>query len=533
MHCGMFFLTAFFYGTGALPPPIRLYAFISGTVLVCGGNLIEPRPSGTLRTPLPFQRLVWFFQIEGARIGLKMTDGTEPLGNSSRPNHSNEEGDSGSIESRLLTFDDLLDWADSPSTGCGEILSFDFNQASRLISGELDRHRQKNVAGLPPLFWGKTQTSLEHADNLSRFLRSAHLGWTVNQIELRTITAESVSATAQELYAVYAHWSTLNMDSLTVLGKDAWSKVFQELSMTGEELKCLRAQVDGELLPFPLWEADYLTPHTSGPINVISSDIAAWFTLFSVMRVFKELVLLCLELSIGPEQLSQTDYSNQLFGHWLEIQHAVYVADYWDHGIEVAGGALRQFQYTVHSEVKRLMPEQVSMSTSEVRALGLLRLAEWFETGNRDTAGYCQWQDFWMATMGENKPAIASASVEETIRKFIIENKCSYQTAVAKYQKKVMKESFESAITKLQRDCKDDPELLPVLNGKCSKPTQTGARDVVMLLVGNSGESRGKTFQRANLAVSRLKTKRSEHQTSFSETKQKVRHKLLSSPSKK
>lgn len=367
-----------------------------------------------------------------------------------------------------ITKDQLLEWVDHPDYACPDVVQFDYQRLTELISNCLANREKVSHLGLPPVFWRLLEENLVKAENLWGFTLSDYIGWTKQGLSESPNQRESVFTTATQLHILFSSWYEKHGDSLSGTGEVVWDEVLSEVKFSQGRLDRIRVSFEGVEQPFFLWEVDYpADERPESTVTIQSPEIAAWFVLFSLHKVFRLFGLLVAELLLDPSDEHDAELTHYMFEYWTDIQAAMAVAQYWYDRIYSLGETLKEFNgraqilanqfnsYEVGGEVKK--PE------IPYQAIGRVKLLNWFSRSN-------DWGmvelDVWMAHWAAINNELPPQDHGELKR---------YYT-----------QWFESA---KQSAC-GNLDLLAVLNRECEYPSSDLAGIAVMRLLCNSAGKR-------------------------------------------
>lgn len=425
-----------------------------------------------------------------------------------------------------VTEEQLFEWVNPPDYECPDCAQFDYQQVRRLIGDCLATAEKVNRLALPKVFWRLLADNLDKAENLWSFTLDGYMGWTRQGLAEDPLQRESVSTTAAQLHILFSTWYSMHGDCLNGTGEVIWDEVLSQIKFSQGKLDRIRASFKEFEQPFFLWEVDYIFPEKSAfTITIKSPEIAAWFVLFSLHKVFRLFCLLAADVLRGPSEGDDVELSHSLFEYWADIQAAMAVSHYWYDRIHSLNEALDEFEKRVCSDAHRMTREQLRKRDAPRLSVGRVNLFEWFKNPSSREAGYSQWQSFWMAKTGQLEPSNDTECDHEEVRLAIAELRDSYQTAV-------MKLTFDKAVADFRKKHRYEKNLLLILDGKQTKPTATDVKELVVMLIGNADGSANTIFSRAFQDVSayreKLNSDRKEYSKRFQENKAKAKKILIS-----
>lgn len=424
-----------------------------------------------------------------------------------------------------VTKDQLLEWVDHPDYACPDVVQFDYQRVTKLISTCLASREKVSHLGLPPVFWRLLDENLVKAENLWGFALSDYIGWKNQGLSESPNQRESVFTTATQLHILFSHWYAKHGDSLNGTGEVIWDEVLSEVKFSQGRLDRIRVSFEGVEQPFFLWEVDYPSAERPGfTITIQSPEIAAWFVLFSLHKAFRLFGLLVADVLRGTSEGDDADLRHYLFEYWADIQAVMAVAQYWYDRIYSLNETLTEFRKRVSSEAETMTLEELKKPDAPLLHVGRLRLFNWFKNLSSGEAAFSQWQAFWMAKNGQLEPPNDTEWDPEGVRFVVSELHCSFQIAV-------MKLAFEKAITDFRTGHPYEKDLLLILDRKHSKPKAKDVEDLVFLLIGNEDGSSKTSFIRSRQAVADYREKVDSFRREFPKMLQgntaKVRKKFI------
>jgi hypothetical protein len=424
-----------------------------------------------------------------------------------------------------ITKDQLLEWVDQPDYACPDVVQFDYQRLTELISNCLANREKVSHLGLPPVFWRLLEENLVKAENLWGFTLSDYIGWTKQGLSESPNQRESVFTTATQLHILFSSWYEKYGESLNGTGDVIWDEVLSETKFSQGTLDRIRVSLDGAEKPFFLWEVDYLSANKPElTITIQSPEIASWFVLFSLHKVFRLFGLLVADVLRGPSEGDDVELMHHLFEYWADIQAAMAVAQYWYDRIYSLHETLTEFGKRVSSEAETMTLEELEKPDAPLLHVGRLRLFNWFKNPTSSGAAFSQWQAFWMAKNGQIEPPNETEWDHEGVRLVCAELRCSFQTAL-------MKLAFDQAVADFRKSHPYEKDLLLILDRKNPKPTANDLEVLVTMLIGNEAGSAKTSFIRARNEFAEYREKvdsfRKEFPKTFQANKGKVRKKLI------
>ena len=392
-----------------------------------------------------------------------------------------------------VTKDQLLEWVDYPDYVCPDVVQFDYQRVTKLISDCLANREKVSHLGLPPVFWRLLEENLAKAENLWGFTVGGYIGWTKQGLSENPNQRQSVFTTATQLHILFSSWYEKYGDSLSGTGDVIWAEVLSEIKFSQGRLDRIRVSSDAEEKPFFLWEADYpSTENLDSTITIQSPEIAAWFVLFSLNKVYRLFCLLVAEVLRGPSEGDDAELSHNMFEYWADIQAAMAVAQYWYDRIYSLLETLGE-----HEKVLRLISRTINWDDSNPRpnvnfkSMGTCQLFDWFSnSADIKMTERKLWQATWAALKNEQPP-----SNPETLKNFYLEK---YSLAV-----KRIKSEGEKEIK----------NFLPVLAREVKNPTKEAVGGAVMRLTNRSPDSWSVTIKRDSEKRHKLIAEREEFST--------------------
>ncbi|MBU0783100.1 MAG: hypothetical protein KJ798_02795 [Gammaproteobacteria bacterium] len=371
----------------------------------------------------------------------------------------------------------LLEWVDKPDYECPDLARFDYQQVKTLIADCLANRETVKHLSLPPVFWRLLDENLIKAENLWGFILDGRMGWTREALAENPNQHAGVFTTATQLHILFSRWYEKHGDSLNGTGDDLWGEILAELRFSEEKFDQIRVSFEGAEQPFFLWEVDYTFPQQKflSTITIQSPDIASWFVLFSLHKVFRLFCLLAAEVLRGPVEFDDAELSHCLFECWADIQSAMAVVQYWDDRFYSLSETLEQFNRRAQILANQFNLYEVSGDVEKpeipYQAIGRVKLLNWFSRSN--DSGMVEldvWRAHW-AAMNNELPPRDHGELER------------YYT-----------QWYEGA----KKSAADDSELLEILERKCEEPKGDLPGIAVMRLLCNpkgarlSDESAGK-----------------------------------------
>lgn len=423
------------------------------------------------------------------------------------------------------TKEQLIEWVNCPDPDyqCPDVVQFDYQKVTTLISDCMANREKVGHLGLPSVFWRMLEENLVKAEDFWDFTLNGQMVWSPNTLEQGE--HESVFTTATQLHLIFSRWYSKHGRGLNGTGDAVWNQVLAELNFSEAEYDCVRVSVEGGERPFFLWEADYpSTENLDSTITIQSPEIAAWFVLFSLHKVYRLFCLLVAEVLRGLSDGNDAELSHNMFEYWADIQAAMAVAQYWYDRIYSLHETLTEFEKRVSSDAETMTLEELKKPDAPLLHVGRLRLFNWFKNPSSSEAGFSQWQFFWMAKNGQLEPPNDTEWDHEEVRLAIADLHCSFQTAV-------MKLAFDKAVADFRKSHPYEKNLLLILDRKHSKPTAEDIEQLVSMLIGNEDGSAKTSFIRARKAVADYREKIDSFRKDFRKKLQsntaKVRKKLI------
>lgn len=425
------------------------------------------------------------------------------------------------------TKEQLIEWVNCPDPDyqCPDVVQFDYQRVTKLISGCLANREKVSHLGLPPVFWRLLEENLAKAEKLWDDTLNGQMVWDPDVLKNDSIQCESVFATAKQLHVIFLRWYWKHGDGLNGTGDAVWNQVLAELNFSEAEYDCVRVSVEGGERPFFLWEADYpSTENLDSTITIQSPEIAAWFVLFSLHKVYRLFCLLVAEVLRGLSDGNDAELSHNMFEYWADIQAAMAVAQYWYDRIYSLHETLTEFEKRVSSDAETMTLEELKKPDAPLLSVGRLRLFNWFKNSSSGEAAFVQWQAFWMAKNDQLEPPNDTEWDHEKVRLAIVELHCSFQTAVIKL-------AFDKAVADFRKSHPYEKNLLLILDRKHPKPTANDVEVLVTMLIGNEAGSAKTSFIRARNAFAEYRKKVDSFRKDFRKKLQsntvKVRKKLI------
>lgn len=423
------------------------------------------------------------------------------------------------------TQEQLLEWVDSPDYECPDVAHFNYRQVKALIADCLAARGEVKHLDLPPVFWNLLDEKLAKAEQLWLDTHIGQMGWPDEGLIENHRQRESVLTTAIQLHILFSRWYEKYGESLNGTGDVIWDEVLSETKFSQGTLDRIRVSLDGVEKPFFLWEVDYLSANKPElTITIQSPEIASWFVLFSLHKVFRLFGLLVADVLRGPSEGDDVELMHHLFEYWADIQAAMAVAQYWYDRIYSLHETLTEFGKRVSSEAETMTLEELEKPDAPLLHVGRLRLFNWFKNPTSSEAAFSQWQAFWMAKNGQIEPPNETEWDHEGVRLVGAELRCSFQTAL-------MKLAFDQAVADFRKSHPYEKDLLLILDRKNPKPTANDLEVLVTMLIGNEAGSAKTSFIRARNEFAEYREKvdssRKEFPKTFQANKAKVRKKLI------
>lgn len=398
------------------------------------------------------------------------------------------------------TTDQLLEWVDNPDYECPDFSRFDYQQVRTLIADCLANREAVKHLSLPPVFWRLLDENLIKAENLWGFTLGGRMGWTREGLAENPSQHAGVFTTATQLHILFSRWYDKHGDSLNGTGDDLWGEVLAELHFSEEKFDQIRVSFEGAEQPFFLWEVDYTFPQQKhlSTITIQSPDIAAWFVLFSLHKVFRLFCLLAAEVVRGPTEVDDAELGNCLFEYWADIQSTMAVAQYWDDRFYSLTETLKQFTWRAEILANQFNSYEfcgdVEKPRTPYQAIGRLKLFNWFlQTENSEMVELDVWKAHWAAMNDEPPP----------------KNKDQLERYYVQW--------FEEA----KKKSAGDHEMLDVLARKRNFPSRDLVGIAVMRLLANpqghslSDESAGKLLREARNKLAQYHSAMTEYRDQY------------------
>ncbi len=383
----------------------------------------------------------------------------------------------------------LLEWVDNPQYECPDFSRFDYQQVKTLIADCLANRETVKHLSLPPVFWRLLDENLIKAENLWGFTLGERMGWTRKGLAENPSQHAGVFTTATQLHILFSRWYDKHGDSLNGTGDDLWGEILAEVRFSEEKFDQIRVSFEGAEQPFFLWEVDYTFPQQKflSTITIQSPDIAAWFVLFSLHKVFRLFCLLAAEVLRGPVEFDDAELSHCLFEYWADIQSAMAVAQYWDDRFYSLSETLEQFNRRAQILAKQYNSYEVSEGVKKpeipYQAIGRVNLFNWFSrTSDLGMVDLDVWKAHWAAMYDKPPPKDT-----DQLKRYYLQ-------------------WFEEA----KKKSTGDQKLLAVLERRCSDPSIDLAGIAMMRLLANpkgqplSDESAGKIVREAKKKVNQF-----------------------------
>lgn len=422
-----------------------------------------------------------------------------------------------------VTKDQLLEWVDHPDYACPDVVQFDYQRVTKLISDCLANREKVSHLRLPPVFWRLLEENLAKAEKLWDDTLHGQMAWSPNALEQDE--HESVFTTATQLHLIFSRWYSKHGRGLNGTGDAVWKQVLVDVDFCEAKYDRVRLSVKGVECSFFLWEADYRfigRPEFTRTIQ--SPEIAAWFVLFSLHKVYRLFCLLMADVLRGPDDGDDAELSHYIFEYWVDIQSAMAVATYWYDRIYSLNETLSEFEKRVSSRAEAMTREELEKLDAPIRSVGLVRLFNWFKYPSSAQAGSRQWEAFWMAKEGQLQPHKNFEWDVEALRIAMAEFWGTRETTI-------MKLTFDKALKTFREENPLQKNWLEILDRRHTTATKENLAMVVVKLIGNSDNSAKTIIERAFKAVEAYEKKlgmaKKEYFSNLTRNKAKVKKDLM------